>query len=392
MKEYKIAKGWAIFIYITTPLLIALFCGILLLPFVPMTKDEINHDTYWFLIPISLGMIAFLTVGLLDTLKGRFVIDNDQVFTDSTFSHKQLLFDEIKGYRITDKHILIESNNENKKGIKVSRYLGRLNEITEWLSANYVNLDLMQANQEREDILNNETFGLTTEERADKLAKAHKAAKVLNWTGILIGAWTLFLAQPYTYVIIASIVFPIICLMVVKYFNGLMVIDDLKGSAYPAIFLAIFAPSIGLFLRGLLDYNIIDYAKIWIPCMLIALSYTAVLVIGNKEFTFAKAKDYLTISMLSLVMFAYGYGAVVTLNCMYDKSAPEKYTATILSKQMSSGNARTYHLELSPWGPQREIDEVAVSEVLYNQLETNDTVSVYHMKGLFNIPWTEVTE
>lgn len=390
MREYKISKGWSIFIYITAPLLIALFGWMLIMPFV--TGSENDMKTFWILGPISLGMIALMVVGLLDTIKGKFVIDNDKIFTVSTFTNRQLLFSEIKGYRITDKYIFIESNNEQKKKIKVSTYFGKVNEIEEWLSENYSDLDIVQANQEKEEILNNEEFGWTTEQREMKLIKAHKAAKILNWTGGLIGAWTFFLANPYEYAIIASVAFPIICLIILKHFNGLIRIDERKDTAYPTIFWAIFAASLGLCLRGLLDYSIFDYSKIWTPSILIALTYIALLTIGNKEFKFNKAKDYLTIIGFSIFMFGYGFGAVVTLNCMYDKSEPKTFNATILDKRISSGKSTTYYLELTPWGQQKEIDEVSVSKDLYNKLDKNDKVNIYFMKGHFDIPWFEVTE
>jgi hypothetical protein len=390
MREYKISKGWAIFIYITVPLLIALFGWMLIMPFV--TGSENDMKTLWILGPISLGMIALMVVGLLETIKGKFVIDNNKIFTVSTFSNRQLMFNEIKGYRITDKYIFIESNNKQKKRIKVSTYFGNLNEITEWLSEHYSDLDTIQAIQEKEEILNNEEFGWTTEQREEKLIKAQKIAKILNWTGGLIGAWTLFLAYPYEYAIIASIALPIICVIVLKYFNGLIRIDERKDTAYPTIFLAIFAASIGLCLRGLLDYNIFDYSKIWTPSILIVLTYIAVLTIGNKELKFKKAKDYFTILVFSIFMFGYGYGAVITLNCMFDKSEPETFNATILSKRISSGKHTTYYIELTPWGLQNEIDEVSVSKDLYNKLDQNDKVNIYFMNGQFGIPWFQVTE
>ncbi len=91
-------------------------------------------------------------------------------------------------------------------------------------------------------------------------------------------------------------------------------------------------------------------------------------------------------------MFGYGYGAVVTLNCMYDKSQPETFSATILNKRISSGKSKTYYLKLTPWGLQKEIDEVSVSKNLYNRVGKNDEVKIYFMKGKFAIPWFEVTK
>lgn len=61
---------------------------------------------------MSLGMMAFMVVALIDTIKGKFVIDQDKVFTVSTFASRQLMFDEIKGYRITDQYKRLDKNDE----------------------------------------------------------------------------------------------------------------------------------------------------------------------------------------------------------------------------------------------------------------------------------------
>lgn len=391
MKTYKMSKGWAIFIYVAAPLLMALFGWILIMPFFSTPADEINPKVYWVLAPMSLGMMAFMVVALIDTIKGKFVIDQDKVFTVSTFVSRQLMFDEIKGYRITDQYIFIEPKNEHKKRIKISTYLGKTDEIVAWLSQHYPDLDVLQADQEEKEILNNKDYGWTSEQRAERLAKAHQVAKILNWTGGLVGAWTLFLARPYEYAIMASIAVPILCIIALKYFNGLIRADEKKHSAYPSIFWAIFASSMGLCLRGLIDYNIFDYAKIWTPVLLISIVFTGV-IIGNKEFKFNKTSDYVTIAVFLLFLSGYGYGAIVTLNCMYDQSEPEIFNATVLNKRVSSGKSTTYYVALTPWGKQKEVEEVSISKELYKRLDKNDEVNIYFMKGYFDIPWFEVTE
>ncbi len=248
MKEYRISKSWAVFIYITAPLLIGLFGWLFIMPFVTGSKNDLK--LFWILGPISIGMIVLMVIGLLDTVKGKFVIDNDKIFSISAFSNRELLLNEIKGYRLGDKYIFIESNNEDKKRIKISTYFGKTGEIIEWLSNHYPDLDTVQAEQEKEEILNNEEFGWSIEQREEKLTKTHKVAKVLNWTGGLIAAWVLFLPNPYEYAIIASIILPVICVIVLKYFGGLITIDERKNTAYPTIAWAIFASSIALLFKG----------------------------------------------------------------------------------------------------------------------------------------------
>ncbi|MDF2438872.1 MAG: hypothetical protein K0Q95_3248 [Bacteroidota bacterium] len=391
MREYKISKPWAIFIYITTPLLIALFCWMLIMPFIPAMRGDVNSNAYWILVPISLGMIALMVMGLLDTIKGKFVIDKDQIYSEGVFSKRELMLHEIKGFRVTDKYIFIESNNKEKKKIKVSIYFGNKDEIIEWLAEHYPNLDLVQANREHEEILKSKEFGSSAEERDLRLIKAHKTAKILNWTGGIIAVWTIFLAKPYELSIIASLVFPIVCLIIIKYYNGLIRVDERKGTAYPTILFAMMSGT-GICVRALLDYNIFDYSNVWMPSIIITVLYMAVLLLGNKEFKFNKAKDYMSIIAISFFMFAYGYGSVISINCFYDKSQPEIFNPTVLSKRISSGKHTSYYLEVTPWGPQKEIDEVSVSRDLYSRLEPNDQLNIYFTKGKFDIPWFEVTE
>lgn len=392
MREYKISKGWAIFMYIAGPLLIALFCYLLVMPFIPAGTDGMNKNIAWLFVPMSLSMIAVMVIALIDTNKARFIIEKNKITAVSVLSTKELMFDEIKGYRIVDQQIFIEPNTPHKKKIKISKYFAGTNEISEWLSENYNDLDQTQMIEETEDILHNDTFGFTKEQREEKLATARKVSKVLNWTGGLIAAWGFFYPKPYEYAIIAAVVFPVICLAAFRYSKGLIKFDERKGSAYPNIFWAIFAPSMALALRAILDYNVFDHSNVWTPAIIITAVFMAVIITGNKELNFKSAKDGVTTAIFSVFMFAYSYGAVVTLNCIYDKSAPETFNATIVSKRISSGKTTMYYLQLTPWGQQKEGDEVSVSKSFYNSVDDNDKVNIYLKKGNFDIPWFQVTK
>lgn len=370
--------------------MIGLFLFLLIMPFIPSMENEISWQAYSFLAPISIAMIALMSFGLSETIKGKFVIDSGKVYSVGTFSNRELIFDEIKGYRINDKYIFIESNTEGKKKIKVSNYFGKTGEIKEWLSERYPDLDMLNETQEREDILNNDSFGLSTEQRLEKLTQATKVAKILNWSGGIIAAWTLFLPKPYDYAIIVSIGWLLVCVAVLKYFGGLIKVNEKKGTAYPSIFIAIVSIGFGLSLRGLRDFNVFDYSNLWLPVSAITIAIVTFIIAGNKEFKLNTAEEYFSVLVISLLIFGYSYGAVVILNCMYDKSTPEIFTAKILDKRISSGRSTTYYLKLTPWGRQKEIDDVAVSKELYRNHAVNEEVEIYFFKGLFDIPWFNV--
>jgi hypothetical protein len=390
MLELKIAKGWAIFIYLFAPLLILLFGWLLFLPFLPNQNEENSPELIWVLAPISIGMIALAIVGLLDTIYGKVVVEEGRIYSKSTLSNRQLLLSEIQGFRIDNNYIVIQPKEKEKKKIKISTYFGKTDELIEWLDSQYPNLDLLNAEQEKEEILNDHSFGETVQQRESKLIQAHKTAKILNWIGGIVGVWTWFWTYPYEYAIILSIVIPIIALIVLKLSGGLIRFDEKNGSAYPTIAYAFLAPCLGLLMRAITDFNIFNYEKVWLPTSLITVIIMAVILLGNKEFTFKKATDWVAVISASFIAFAYGFGTIITLNCFYDNSEPKLFTPKVLEKRISSGKSRTYYIKLTPWGLQKKTEEVSVSKELYNQVNKNDVVNLYYFNGLLEIPWFTV--
>lgn len=392
MKVYKYAKGWAIFIYIITFLLALLFTGLLLMPVIPGMEDESGKSGYWFIALLSLGMLSFCIIAIIDTYKGKFVIDNEKIYSIGVFSQKQLLFNEIKGYRMGKNEILIFPLSNEKKKIKVSIHYEKSDEIIEWLKNNYPDVDKIIFEEEQKEILESEEFGSTTVERAVKLKKARRVSKAVNTIGAITGLWVLFYPYPYEYVIHLCIFIPIICLITSKLSGDLIHFTTKTGSAYPSIFVAALISSIAVCVRAIFDFTIFEYKNVWSPSILIALAFVGILLTKTKEFKFKTPKEYLSIVGIFILSFCFSYGAVVTTNCLYDDSVPELFTAQIISKRVSRGKTTTYYFTLSPWGKQTEADEVDVPKELYDLLNEKELVSIYLKKGKFDIPWFVISQ
>ncbi|WP_431241319.1 hypothetical protein ACQ9BO_14580 [Flavobacterium sp. P21] len=229
MKEYKMNKGWAVFMYIFGTLLIAVFGFLLFMPIIPAVKNDLPPNSYWIFGPLSLVMLCVFVIAVLDTAKGKFVIDKNRIYNITTLSKRELFFHEIKGYRVNDKFIIIESKSETKKNIKISTYFGKTDEIKKWLrDNNYRDLDVIEEIEEKQEILNNEEFGWNKAERKNKLNQAQIFAKIMNGIGAIAGVWVLFFPNPYKYAIVPCIIFPIASLIVLRSFKGLIRIDEKK--------------------------------------------------------------------------------------------------------------------------------------------------------------------
>lgn len=389
MKEYKTAKGWAIFIYLFAPLLIGLFGWLIALPFL---NENFEPNVSLILTPISIAMIALLVFGVLDVYKGRLIIQYNSIKSISTFSNRELAFDDIKGFTFNEQYIFVEPKNKNQKRIKISKYTGGFSEILYWLNQNFPDLDIQNAKLEEQEILNDETISWTKEIREKKLKKAKQTSKLINWAAGLSAGWMFFYPNPYQYSILLAIVIPIIALMIVKLSSGLIRVDEKNGSAYPSVVYAFIYPSLGLMLRAVLDYDIFDYSNVWLKTITITLTFLLLLLIKQKEITFKKKLDFLTVSSLALFLFAYGFGTVIHINCFYDNSDSKNFTAKVLGKRISSGKSTSHYLELSTWGQQDEIDEVKVGKGLYNRIEIGEEVNIYFRNGKLEIPWFIVSD
>lgn len=367
-----------------------LFGYLLLMPFLP--GEEKALQLYWFMAPLSLGMIALCIVGIIDAMKGRFVIAGNRVYSKGVFSNRELLLHQIVGFRLDDNFIYIEPTEKSLKRIKISRYFGGTAEMLDWLAERYPNLDEQTAEAERQEILSDDSLGYTTEQREEKLAGARKRAKALNWTGGLVAVWAFFLAQPYNVTIIAAVALPLICVLVSKFSDGLIRVEEKKNSAFPSVFSGVFFPAMALCIRALTDFNILRYENVWKGTFLLSALFMALLLVRSREFLFQSAREYGIALFFAVLALAYGFGALVTLNAILDMSPTSEYSSRVTGKHVSTGKSTTYYLKLAPWGPQREVDDVSVSKTLYNRLQVQDEVQVHLKNGRFDIPWFVVTD
>ncbi len=390
MKEYKIAEGWAIFMYIGAPLLIGLFGLMLFMPFLP--GEDMPVEALWFLAPISLLMIGIMVLGLIDTVTGRFVIDKDRIYTKNVFNNRMLLFTEIKGFRINDKYIFVEPSVPNKKRVKISTYYGKNDEIREWLYENYSDLDLMNMIEETKAIYTNVEFGANEEMRERRLHKARKAATALNTVAILVSVWALFYPYPYGILLVTLLIMPALAILLVKMFGGIIRLDTQNLSAYPTVLYSIAVPGFILVVRAMVDYSLLEYTNTWLPSILLTILALTILLIRNKEFTFEKGREYITLGGMVIFFFCYSHGALIFINCYFDRSTAQVIHVKVMSKWISSGKHTSYYVQLEPWDKQTEPEEVSISSDLYDKLNEGEEAAVYLSKGFFDIPWVEVSE
>jgi len=388
-REYKLAKGWAIFMYIFAPVLAVLFGWLALFTYF---YEPINWILATIFTPLGLFFVGIMVVAFLDIRKGTFVVEDEKVYTTSSlkFYCRSLYNDEIKGFKSDDKYLYIVPKDEKKKSILVSKYLGNQDEICLIIGERFDDLDQLEFEKEAEEILTDETLGETVIERQDKLNTAFTVAKVLNWGTGFIAAWVIFKPEPYQYAIIACSVAFIITVIVAKFFPLIRLYSDkVSISAYPSVFWAVMTSAIGIGLRALLDFEIYDYRNLWMPLVVLSLLMWVIVLFRNKQFSL-KGEGILVSLVLLIFVVVYAYGIIIHINCQMDTSQPQRYAVTVKDKTKTSGKHTSYHLSLTQWGKHEEGEEVTVTQIMYKETEIGDEIEVQLYKGEIEIPWFEL--
>ncbi len=216
-----------------------------------------------------------------------------------------------------------------------------------------------------------------------KQEQARIWAFILNGLGWATGAWVAFYPRPFALAAAVAVAVPVVAVLSMRFFPGVMKFEPKKGTRTPAIFHAFLVPLCGLLLAALLGVSVLEWRHFWAPFAVLSATLFALTLVYAED---VRAKLSVSIPVL-LFCLLYGAGATLTLNRAFDGSVPTTYQAQVMSKRVSRGKSTTYYLEISPWGPKKEPDDVDVPKSVYNAHATGDTVRVTVKAGGFGIPW-----
>jgi len=385
VQVFRMSRGWKVFFSVGIPLLAVVFGRLMLEPFLGERTYQSGQAVSLFLfgaIPLSFFVYLFPWV-----FKVRVEVFPDRIKVIGPRT-KELLIDEIEGFRIIPtqymRTLLLLPNNPKTKKIKIEMVFEKKAVLFDWLNRNLKNLDALNAQEEINRIASDPQLGETREQRLYVLDRAKMWSKILSVLCLAAMFWTIFKPHPYQYAIWTCIILPLLVLGFVRGFHGVLSFeDDRKKSALPNIFAAFLMPGFGLAIRAIADFNILDWAKFWIPFACIFLSFYLLTLLMTRGI---RGKVGTAIALILFCAF-YGYGAVVCLNGILDKSSPSVYKAQVVGKRVSTGKHTSYNLKLSPWGPRKEEKEVDVAKSVYGKHEIGDYVRVIVRQGRFGIPW-----
>jgi len=406
MKVYKKKISFIPFIYI-----ISLICLITLIKiFLPPNYFEISIFLYGF---IGLQLFIILFIHWI-RYNSRFIIKKNSIIAKGLIK-KKVRFNEIIGYKkeywqsvYSLKYIVLKTNNEVFKNIKIHPSYINFIELQEWIETNFSDLDLVQEKKEWNQVLDNEKFGSNTLSRTFFVKQAKRIADILNYSAIILLLF-LFFPSTHSYILIPALIIPIVSICAIFYFKGIIRLENFAKyefkitksknnnpkvkfydpSVYTSVFLAITLPTLVLLTIIIRDYNIVTYNGLWKESLIVsALIFLSCLMI-TKEFVFNKIKSYINLLIVFLVLFAYAFIGIIGINCVFDNSTPLKDTGVVVNKY--SQLIKTYRYILVIKSPKLDkLVKIKVSKEAYEGLEAGNNFTFKIREGKFNIQWIQL--
>ncbi len=379
MHTYSLPKWLKITLLITCVPMLGLFVAVLV---APVFTNELNR-IYFFMGPLALVMVGFFTFALLQ-LNEQITIDDYSIKRGSRFINRELLLTDIAGYRNDKNYLILEPVPGRGKRIRITRYMGRFGEIDDWVTERYRNLD----HEEAQAIFEDRTVGDSKEEIEKKIKRAKREIYSLNGLMITLIMVSLILPplRPQAYYLL--MVCPLPAIFLLYRHRALVKLGEETIGPTVSMDLPLMLSGGSMIIQAL-QINILRYDKIWPPAIAIAAILGALVIAARRGF-FKKPVHYFTAGFMFIVFFAHGYAVMVFLNQMTDKNIPMPYKARIQKMWATHGKSDSYHLELAPWGPQRNVDDVTTSEDFYNSVQVNDTIAISLHPGGLDIPYLDV--
>jgi hypothetical protein len=375
--------------YRCSKLLAVIFFVVMLIPiaiFIPVGWKSLVERPWDMLPPLGflfLMMSVLVVPRIVQVLRSYLRIENDRFVLRTFGQPRDILFSEIKGYRIAEKQPMrLVFKDQSKKDATIQKTFNEFQEIKSFIAEKFVDLDELEAREEEKKILENTDLGLTEEERKESLKKVKVIVRVLTYGAIALSVWMLYPTSNTAAVTICAF-FPLIVVFYMAYAKGLVGFVVRPKSPKPSVFLALLFPTIILMARTTAIYDFVSYEELFIYSAVIAV--LTGLTIAIRVDNIRKRTNELFFGVI--LSGVYAFGVLSTINCDYDPSISQVYHTTVSQKTISHGRSTDYYLWIPATGPFEEEKKISVSRRKYEDIQVKEQINLHVKAGTLGMPW-----
>ena len=380
MKVIQLKKHWKVILFIGTLSIAALFF------YLSATQNFLHWKGEYRILGMFLTALIALpgvlaVAAAIETIYGRVILDDQKIYTRSIFYKRCIFLNDIKGYRFDHEGgLVIESKTPGVKRVLISVYTNYAETWYEWL----LDTDLKFLKEEPQELPEYNPDFLSKPNLAAQREQARKAVQIINWAGAISTAWIWFWPYPYPLATAVAVIVPLIAIVILKKFKGLVHLFEPKYADSNEIQIGLVGPGLGLAIRGMFFFSLADYHLVVWHFLGISVILTLVICTDYQVFVSNNIVEKIIgiLAVLSITA-AYGFGSLLCINGSIILSPPQVFRTTIKEKNISDERkTSTYQLYLSPWDTIRERVYMPVSKDFYQQKEVGDTLQVYQFTGV----------
>lgn len=321
-------------------------------------------------------------------LKSSIIVSADNITQTGVFKTTIIPLASINGYRISNKVFSIESNTA-KITLRSYSELSDYSELLKWLRKNYKDLDAADYQEAMQSVLNDTTFGFTTQDREAELNKAKNISIAYNAGGVILAVAAFILAESKI-LIVLLLIYPFLCIPVMLNSRGLIRFFSKKKSPYYSVFFGVYVIAFILLIKFFTSHYVLSLTNFWFPFMV-----TCAVLSGAIKF--ADRNNYpspfkFSFAAILIISGLYAVGGVCEANCTFDDSAVKIYQAPVIGHNISHNKGIHYHLVIGAWGPEKKINDISVSKTAFYNDTIGSRVNVHLKQGFLHIPWYTVSE
>jgi len=375
--------------YRGSKMLAVIFFAVMLIPLaimIPVVWKASAVKLWDMVLPVGfLVLMMTVVVGprIIQVLRSFLRIENDRFVLRTFGQPREILFSEIKGYRLAAKQPLrLVFKDESKKDAAIQKTFNDFQEIQSFIAEKFVDLDELEAREEEKKILENTDLGLTEEERKVSLKKVKWTVWALTGGAFVISGLMLY-PKLSTVAYTICVAYPLIVMFYFVRAKGL--VDFLKRpkSPKPSVFLALLFPVIILIVRTNVEFDFVSYEELFVFSAVIAV--LAGLTIALRIENIRKRTNELFFGVA--LSGVYAFGVLATINCVYDQSVSQVFHTTVSNKTIYHGRSTDYFLWIPATGPLQEETKTSVSRRMYENIQIKDEVNLHVHAGTLGMPW-----
>jgi len=318
-------------------------------------------------------------------------IDEYSITLYNGFTTKSVLLDEIGGFRPGDKDALVLVRKSGERALTIPGTMEQRSELRDWLKERYPDINAQLAREVTEEVLHEERYGLTEEDRARRLTQARKIMLYSAFVAPLFIGWVLIRPQPFKLLMLILLTVPLAAVWLTWSYKGILRLYMSKTRPYPTLAMAVFFTEAAAFVAVFREYNIyLINERFWGLVLGVTIFVLLVWAMACRGAAAGEKNLFAVYAGMLLLGGVYSYCAVLFVNCEYDHQRGVITRVSVDGKHVSGGKMKTYYLNLSPWGRFADENDARVSQSFYYSVSTGDSVNVYLHPGEWGVPWYEV--